>query len=386
MNRINSFNLLAEKYENPYNYNNLRVETNNLLMNTPRNQTGLAINKANKSPIMLKSIKTNQLDININLINKQTTPNNIQNKKKLFNGKQLDKTEFPSIPNKPLLTDSNFTNKFLHEKNSNTNNQLKSKFNNIKSINDKKGNLKYILTNNNFKRDSDLNINETQTKKENFGSSIQFEFKNKFFQSIETSSKYSNNQILNNSESPKIRKKNSLQINNPIQAYTNNRLYSEDNMQKNIFLKDNKINNFPDSENNDGNNINNYIKGNNNINSEDNNNEEKKANFYSVKETTGSSYQDNNNSYIPEPRNPLNSNFNNTQNSSLSRKRTPPKNVVLDTNNYGNLNNKGGSDIPISSSNLNTFFTGYEKAKGPKKQISQLIKSYAANTYQGIVR
>ncbi len=335
---------------------------------------------------MLKSIKTNQLDININLINKQTTPNNIQNKKKLFNGKQLDKTEFPSIPNKPLLTDSNFTNKFLHEKNSNTNNQLKSKFNNIKSINDKKGNLKYILTNNNFKRDSDLNINETQTKKENFGSSIQFEFKNKFFQSIETSSKYSNNQILNNSESPKIRKKNSLQINNPIQAYTNNRLYSEDNMQKNIFLKDNKINNFPDSENNDGNNINNYIKGNNNINSEDNNNEEKKANFYSVKETTGSSYQDNNNSYIPEPRNPLNSNFNNTQNSSLSRKRTPPKNVVLDTNNYGNLNNKGGSDIPISSSNLNTFFTGYEKAKGPKKQISQLIKSYAANTYQGIVR
>ena len=44
------------------------------------------------------------------------------------------------------------------------------------------------------------------------------------------------------------------------------------------------------------------------------------------------------------------------------------------------------SNIPISFEILFSYFPGYETAKSSKKQVSNLIKAYAANTYQGIIR
>lgn len=44
------------------------------------------------------------------------------------------------------------------------------------------------------------------------------------------------------------------------------------------------------------------------------------------------------------------------------------------------------NDIPINFEILFSNFPGYEAAKSSKKQISELIRSYAANTYQGIIR
>jgi len=63
-----------------------------------------------------------------------------------------------------------------------------------------------------------------------------------------------------------------------------------------------------------------------------------------------------------------------------------------------NLNKSGGfqeinyydfpsnKNIPINFEILFNHFPGYESAKSSKKPISDLIKSYAANTYQGLVR
>jgi len=72
--------------------------------------------------------------------------------------------------------------------------------------------------------------------------------------------------------------------------------------------------------------------------------------------------------------------------SNIIEKKTPPQRVQTETNFSANFFNNYNCEIPISLSSLTSFFMGYEKAKAAKKQISSLIKSYAANTFQGLVR
>jgi len=57
--------------------------------------------------------------------------------------------------------------------------------------------------------------------------------------------------------------------------------------------------------------------------------------------------------------------------------------VNQEVNYYDFPSNK---DIPINFEILFNHFPNYETAKSSKKQISDLIKSYAANTYQGLIR
>jgi hypothetical protein len=57
---------------------------------------------------------------------------------------------------------------------------------------------------------------------------------------------------------------------------------------------------------------------------------------------------------------------------------------IKDECNYYDFPNN--ADIPIYMENLFINYPGYETAKSSKKQVSDLIKSYAVNTYQGIIR
>ena len=55
-------------------------------------------------------------------------------------------------------------------------------------------------------------------------------------------------------------------------------------------------------------------------------------------------------------------------------------------NNLEILNFLNYKNLPITLENLHFNFPHYENSKSSKKNICKDIKSYAANTYQGLIR
>jgi hypothetical protein len=269
-----------------------------------------------------------------------------------------NKTHHTAIAKKRVLTDTDFnyrSNNFSEE----TNIYLQNKSNKKKYNCEKKNNNFNLSLINNLNisktKEFDLNKNHLFYKSNiNLDTNSKFDRKNQLFASVNFPNKRNfnkTNKNLNIDGNSHIRNIYSSHDNFLFSQYGNNNTLQVQKSSTGFLFNKSKVNNYKET-----------IK------------EEKKCESYSVSITE------------PHKKNKTESdaknkkiNFNNTL------KKTSSKVLNTDPNLNKHLLNKNNTES-ISINTLDFVFNGYEKAKAAKKQISTLIRSYAANTYKGLVR
>lgn len=368
MNRIN--NNLNALTDSDMNFFYLKLEGNRILSNSPINNKSINNGKKSKSPERNK----NSILFDKNGNNKFNKSNlrNTHSKLHKNNFQNENKTHYPIINNKPLLTDSNFNKSSINNRNNineEYNAYLQNKLNKSKLDGENKINLNLVLTNNssnnnhnNRNKYSESKFNENHYFKNNInnnkGNETDNDCKNPLFSSVNLSTRYLNKTNKNFNDESSLKN---------IYSSYNNSLFSNQANNKQMQIT-NSSTGFLFNKNNLRGSSNEIIQ------------EEKKPENYSVSNT-----EPNSNEHKSSLNFNLDNNNNNKYKLNFSRKKTPPQVLNTDFNVSMLLLNKSKSE-PISLSTLDIVFNGYEKAKAAKKRISNLIRSYAANTYQGLVR
>lgn len=370
MNRLN--NNLNSLTETDINFFNLKLERNRILSNSPiKNKRIIAVKKS-KSPVELKNKVFLNNDNDSQKIFNNSNLRNTHSKLIFKNNNFLNenKTQYPAIAKKPLLTYSNFNKSNNSIFNEESNLYLENKLYKKKFNCEKKDNLNLILTKNASDTKNSISKESLDSKDSNSytGTKTEFDNRNPLFSSVNISTKnfnktntnFNNNKNSKNNESNIIKNVYSSHDNFIFSNHVNNKQKHLSNFSSTGFLT------------NKSNNLNEIIT------------EEKNLDEDNFQYSKTEAYNKNEKSDLN-----LNSNGNNTNKnknkSNSTRKKTPSQVLNTESNINMFLFNKSSSH-PISLSTLDLEFNGYEKAKAAQKKISNLIRSYAANTYQGLVR